>query len=35
MKGQVTVSHAFCLGSPDRDLVDPLIEQIIELDTAS
>jgi cytosine/creatinine deaminase len=32
MKGQVTVSHAFCLGSPDRDLVDPLIEQIIELD---
>lgn len=32
MKGQVVVSHAFCLGSPDRDLVDPLIEQIIELD---
>ncbi|MCA3607450.1 MAG: amidohydrolase family protein [Methylobacterium sp.] len=32
MKGQVVVSHAFCLGSPDRDLVDPLIEQIVELD---
>jgi cytosine/adenosine deaminase-related metal-dependent hydrolase len=34
MKGKVTVSHAFCLGSPDRDLVDPLIEQIAELDIA-
>ena len=32
MKGQVVVSHAFCLGTPDRDLVDPLIEQIVELD---
>jgi cytosine/adenosine deaminase-related metal-dependent hydrolase len=34
MKGKVTVSHAFCLGSPDRELVDPLIEQIAELDIA-
>ena len=34
MKGEVTVSHAFCLGSPDRDLVDPLIAQIAELDIA-
>jgi len=34
MKGKVTVSHAFCLGSPDRDLVDPLIDQIAELDIA-
>ena len=32
MKGQVVVSHAFCLGTPDRDLVDPLIEQLAELD---
>ena len=34
MKGKVTVSHAFCLGSPDRDLVDPLIAQLAELDIA-
>jgi cytosine/adenosine deaminase-related metal-dependent hydrolase len=34
MQGKVTVSHAFCLGWPDRDLVDPLIEQIAELDIA-
>jgi cytosine/adenosine deaminase-related metal-dependent hydrolase len=34
MQGKVTVSHAFCLGSPDRELVDPLIEQIAELDIA-
>jgi len=34
MKGKVTVSHAFCLGSPDRDLVDPLIDQIAGLDIA-
>ena len=26
MKGQVVVSHAFCLGTPDRELVDPMIE---------
>ena len=32
MKGQVVVSHAFCLGTPDRELVDPLIEQLVELD---
>jgi cytosine/adenosine deaminase-related metal-dependent hydrolase len=32
MKGKVTVSHAFCLGDPDRDLIDPLIEQLAELD---
>ena len=32
MQGQVVVSHAFCLGSPDRDLVDPMIAQLIELD---
>jgi cytosine/adenosine deaminase-related metal-dependent hydrolase len=34
MKGNVTVSHAFCLGSPDRDLIDPLIAQLAELDIA-
>lgn len=34
MKGRVTVSHAFCLGSPDRDLVDPMIEALAELDIA-
>ena len=28
MQGQVTISHAFCLGSPDRDLVDPLIDAL-------
>ncbi len=32
MKGQVVVSHAFCLGTPDRELVDPLIDQLVELD---
>jgi cytosine/creatinine deaminase len=32
MKGQVVVSHAFCLGTPDRDLVDPMVEQLAELD---
>jgi len=32
MKGHVVVSHAFCLGTPDRDLVDPMIEQLAELD---
>ena len=26
MQGKVTISHAFCLGAPDRDLVDPLID---------
>lgn len=34
MKGKVTVSHAFCLGSPDRDLIDPLVAQLVELDIA-
>lgn len=34
MRGRVTISHAFCLGSPDRDLVDPLIAQLAELDIA-
>lgn len=32
MKGRVIISHAFCLGSPDRALVDPLIDQLAELD---
>lgn len=34
MAGKVTISHAFCLGSPDRDLVDPLIAQLAALDIA-
>ena len=34
MQGKVTVSHAFCLGAPDRDLIDPLIEQLAALDIA-
>ncbi len=34
IKGKVTISHAFCLGSPDRDLVDPLIAQLADLDIA-
>jgi cytosine/creatinine deaminase len=34
MQGKVTISHAFCLGSPDRDLIDPLIAQLAELDIA-
>jgi cytosine/creatinine deaminase len=34
MMGKVTISHAFCLGSPDRDLIDPLIAQLAELDIA-
>lgn len=34
MQGKVTVSHAFCLGSPDRDLIDPLIDEIAALDIA-
>lgn len=34
MKGKVTISHAFCLGTPDPALVDPLIEQLAELDIA-
>lgn len=34
MKGKVTVSHAFCLGTPDPALIEPLIEQLAELDIA-
>lgn len=34
MQGKVTVSHAFCLGTPDPALVDPLIEQLAVLDIA-
>jgi cytosine/adenosine deaminase-related metal-dependent hydrolase len=34
MQGKVTVSHAFCLGTPDRDLVNPLIEELAALDIA-
>ena len=34
MTGKVTISHAFCLGSPDRDLIDPLIAQLLDLDIA-
>ena len=34
MKGKVTVSHAFCLGDPDPALVEPLFEQLAELDVA-
>ena len=32
MQGQVTVSHAFCLGDPDQALVTPLMEAIAALD---
>lgn len=31
MQGRVTVSHAFCLGMPDTDYVDALVEQLAEL----
>lgn len=34
LAGKVTVSHAFCLGSPDRDLIDPLIDRLARLDIA-
>jgi len=34
MKGMVTISHAFCLGDSDRDMVDPLIAELAELDIA-
>lgn len=30
MQGQVTVSHAFCLGAPDRAAVDALQDQLAE-----
>lgn len=34
MQGQVTVSHAFCLGDPDAGLVGPLLEAMAALDVA-
>lgn len=34
MQGKVTVSHAFCLGTPDPDLVNPLIAELVALDIA-
>jgi cytosine deaminase len=34
MRGKVTVSHAFCLGTPDPALVEPLVSQLAELDIA-
>ncbi len=34
MQGKVTISHAFCLGAPDRDLVDPLIDALAKADVA-
>ena len=34
MKGQVTVSHAFCLGDPHAGLVTPLLDAVADLDIA-
>ncbi len=34
MTGKVTISHAFCLGTPDPALIEPLIAQLAELDIA-
>lgn len=34
LRGQVTVSHAFCLGTPDPALVDPMVDALAELDIA-
>ena len=34
LRGQVTVSHAFCLGTPDAALVDPMVDALAELDIA-
>lgn len=34
LAGKVTVSHAFCLGSPDRDLIEPLIDRLAKFDIA-
>jgi cytosine deaminase len=34
MQGKVTISHAFCLGTPDPALIDPLLAQLAELDIA-
>jgi cytosine deaminase len=32
MQGQVVISHAFCLGTPDPGLVNPLVDAIADLD---
>ncbi|WP_426956695.1 amidohydrolase family protein [Muricoccus radiodurans] len=32
MRGNVTISHAFCLGHPDPALIDPLLDEIAALD---
>ncbi len=32
MQGRVVISHAFCLGSPDPALVNPLVDAIADLD---
>lgn len=34
LKGKVTISHAFCLGTPDPALIEPLVAQLAELDIA-
>jgi len=34
MQGQVTVSHAFCLGDPDAAMVGALLDEIAALDVA-
>lgn len=34
LQGQVTISHAFCLGSPRSELVEPLIAELAALDIA-
>ena len=34
MQGKVTISHAFCLGAPDRDLTDPLIDALAKTGVA-
>ncbi len=34
MQGQVTISHAFCLGDPDTAMVDALLDEIAALDIA-
>jgi cytosine deaminase len=34
LTGKVTISHAFCLGTPDPALIDPLIDELAALDIA-
>jgi cytosine/adenosine deaminase-related metal-dependent hydrolase len=34
MQGRVTISHAFCLGAPDPDLTNPLIDALAKNDVA-